>query len=77
MAICFILICATPGKELEVYTAVSQVQGVTELHSLFGEYDIIAKIQADDFDEIGNIIIHEIRYIEGVIDTKTLTGTRF
>jgi len=46
------------------------------LHALFGEYDI-AKIEAEDFESIGNIVVNKIRTIEGIIDTKTLTGTKF
>jgi len=44
---------------------------------LFGEYDLIAKIKADDFEKLGKIVVDQIRSIEGVIDTKTLTGTKF
>jgi len=47
------------------------------LHALFGEYDLIAKIEAEDFESIGNIVVNKIRTIEGIIDTKTLTGTKF
>ena len=41
------------------------------------EYDIIVKIEAEDFEKLGNIVVNSIRSIEGVIDTKTLTGTKF
>ncbi|MBN2600112.1 MAG: Lrp/AsnC ligand binding domain-containing protein, partial [Candidatus Thermoplasmatota archaeon] len=50
---------------------------IIELHPLFGEYDLIAKIEADDFESLGDIVVNKIRSIEGVIDTKTLTGTKF
>ena len=44
---------------------------------MFGEYDLIAKIEADDFEKLGEVVVSKIRLIEGVIDTKTLTGARF
>jgi uncharacterized protein with GYD domain len=44
---------------------------------LFGEYDLLAKIEGDDFENIGNIVVSKIRIIKGIIDTKTLTGTKF
>ena len=77
MAIGFVLISAAPAREQDVYNKLSKVQEIIELHPLFGEYDLIAKIKADDFDKLGNIVVSKIRYVEGVIDTKTLTGIKF
>ena len=36
-----------------------------------------AKIEAEDYEKLGSIVVNKIRVIEGVIDTKTLTGTKF
>jgi len=77
MAIGFVLISAAPAYEHEVYNKLSKVPQIIELHPLFGEYDLIAKIEADDFESLGDIVVNKIRTIEGVIDTKTLTGTKF
>jgi DNA-binding Lrp family transcriptional regulator len=77
MAIGFVLISAAPAREHEVYNKLSKVKEIIELHPLFGEYDIIAKIEAEDFEKLGKIIVEKIRSINGVIDTKTLTGTKF
>ena len=77
MAIGFVLISAAPAHEHEVYNKLSKVKEIIELHPLFGEYDIIAKIEAEDFEKLGIIIVEKIRAINGVIDTKTLTGTKF
>jgi len=75
MAIGFVLISAAPAHEHEVYTKVSKTSEVVEVHLLFGEFDLIAKIEAEDFEKLGEIILEKIRSIKGVIDTKTLTGT--
>jgi len=77
MAISFILISAAPAKEHDVYNKLSKVPEIIELHPLFGEYDLIAKIQAENFENIGNIVLNKIRTIDGIIDTKALTGTEF
>jgi DNA-binding Lrp family transcriptional regulator len=73
----FILISTVPTKEHEVYNELLKVKEIIELHPLFGEYDIMAKVEAKDPDELAQIIINKIRKIEGVTDTKTLTGVRF
>ena len=77
MAIGFVLITIAPTHEHDVSTKLSKVSEIIELHPLFGEYDLIAKIEAEDFEKLGSIVVNKIRSIEGVIDTKTLTGTRF
>ena len=75
MAIGFVLINAAPAHEHDVYNKLSKVPEIVEVHPLFGEFDIIAKIEADDFEKLGNLVVNKIRSIDGVIDTKTLTGT--
>jgi DNA-binding Lrp family transcriptional regulator len=77
MCIGFILIKAAPALEHEVYNSLLYVKEIIDLEPLFGEYDLIAKIKAEDFDKIGKIVINKIRSVRGVIDTKTLSGTRF
>jgi uncharacterized protein with GYD domain len=41
---------------------------------LFGEYDLIARVQADDEFDLTRCIVEEIRILEGIDDTKTLIG---
>ncbi len=50
---------------------------IIELHPLFGEYDLMAKIEAKNLEELTQIILNKIRKVEGVADTKTLTGLKF
>jgi len=77
VAIGFVLITIAPTHEHDVSTKLSRVSEIIELQTLFGEYDLIAKIEADDFEKLGSIVVNKIRSIEGVIDTKTLTGAKF
>ena len=76
MAIGFVLITAAPAHEHEVYNKLSKLSEIVELHPLFGEFDIISKIEAENFEKLGDIVVNKIRSIDGVIDTKTLTGTQ-
>ena len=74
MAIGFVLLHISPLHEYEVFNKLSKFHEVIELHPIFGEYDLIVKIQAEDYESIGKIVLNKIRTIEGVVDTKTLTG---
>jgi len=76
MAIGFALLSISPLKEKEVYESLENIPEVAEVHPLFGEYDILVKIKCDDIDEIGQVIIKRIRALTGIVDTKTLIGTK-
>ncbi len=75
MALGFVLVSTAPNREQEVYENLLRVPEITDLHPLFGEFDIIAKIHAADFDALGHAIVTQIRAIDGITATKTLTGT--
>lgn len=77
MAIGFVLIKTAAAAEREVFGELDELDEVQELHSLFGEFDLIAKLQADNFNKLGQVVVDKIRSIEGVEDTKTLTGIEF
>lgn len=77
MAIAFVLIHVSTLRGSEVFNKLSKIPEIIELHSLFGKYDIIAKIEAKDNESIGEIVIHKIRTIDGILYTSTLTGLKF
>ncbi|AKG90700.1 AsnC family [Geoglobus ahangari] len=77
MALGFVLIKVMPRKEREVYEKLLKLDEVEELYPLFGEYDLIAKISVKDFEELSEVVVKKIRSIDGVIETKTLTGAKF
>ena len=49
-----------------------KIEEIAELYPLFGEYDLIAKVEADTFEAIGEVVVAKIRSIKGVKATKTL-----
>jgi len=50
------------------------IEFVTARWMLFGEYDLIARVQAEDEFLLTRCIVEEIRMIDGIDDTKTLIG---
>lgn len=76
MAIGFALLSISPLHEKEVFKAIRIMPEIEEVHPLFGEYDILVKIKATDIDQIGNVVIKKLRSLKGVVDTKTLIGTK-
>jgi DNA-binding Lrp family transcriptional regulator len=76
MATGFALLSISPLHEKSVYENLSRIPEVVEIHPLFGEYDILVKIDCPDVDSIGGVVINKIRATKGVVDTKTLIGTK-
>lgn len=77
MAIGFVLINVDTGREREVYESLMSTDEVREVHPLFGEHDLIAKVEASSFDELSEIVVNSVRGLDGVTETKTLTGAKF
>ncbi len=74
MAIGFVLITTEPGQEKMVRGKLEEIELVTSGWMLFGEYDLIARVQADNEYDLTRCIVEEIRPMEGIVDTKTLIG---
>ncbi|MDP6234846.1 MAG: Lrp/AsnC ligand binding domain-containing protein [Candidatus Poseidoniaceae archaeon] len=74
MAIGFVLITTKPGFESKVRKSLDDIKFVTDRWMLFGEYDLIARVQADDEFDLTRCIVEEIRVLDGIDDTKTLIG---
>jgi DNA-binding Lrp family transcriptional regulator len=77
MTLAFILISTAPRKEHEVYNELLKIPEIIELHPLFGDYDLIARVEVPDLDTLAHTVVDKIRKIEGITDTKTLTGSKF
>ena len=41
---------------------------------LFGDHDLIVKLEADDLATIAKAVVENIRAFAGVVNTKTLAG---
>lgn len=76
MATGFALLSISPLYEKAVFESLKNVPEIIEIHPLFGEYDILVKIEGTDIDAIGEVVIKKIRSLKGVVDTKTLIGTK-
>ena len=74
MAVGYVLINVAPGKEHEVYLAVKDMQNVADATLLFGDHDLIVKLEADSLATIAKSVVEAIRQVPGIIDTKTLAG---
>jgi len=70
----YILINCEIGSEEEVITALKNVNGIKEVHGTFGAYDILAKIESPQVEDLRETITWKIRKIDKIRSTLTLMG---
>ena len=62
----FVLIEAEVGRGPEVVTALKKIEGVTAADLVSGPYDVIAVVEGERLDEIGDIVAGKIQPVPGV-----------
>jgi DNA-binding Lrp family transcriptional regulator len=73
MAVAFVLVKARPGHERGVRDSLARLPGIVELHSIFGEHDLLAKVEAPDYDALGRLVSKQVRVQPGIEATHSLT----
>lgn len=68
----FVQVKTELGQAYEVADRVIEAEGVSEVYSISGHYDLMLKCHLDDGIDLGHFVTHEIQTIEGVKDTFTL-----
>lgn len=72
MPIAFILINTKSGSEGEVLQSLREIEGVREAYSVYGVYDVVAKIEATSMDKLRDIVTFKIRRLSIVRTTLTM-----
>jgi DNA-binding Lrp family transcriptional regulator len=65
----YVLIQTEAGKAAAVAAALRAVPGVSETASLAGPYDVIARAQAPDIDELAKLVTTRVQAVDGVTRT--------
>jgi len=72
MTLVYVLIRAEHGKEGLVKNALSKFDEITEIHEVFGRYDILAKVQTENTEKFRRFIKNKVRILEGIKSTEPL-----
>ena len=71
MARAYVLATANPGEVQETLEHILKVEGVLSAETVIGPYDLIALVQAADFDQLGRLVVGKIQEIGGITSTLT------
>lgn len=69
----YILIQTEVGKAATVAEAIAGISGVTLAEDVTGPYDVIARVEAANVDDLGRLVIARLQDVPGI--TRTLTCT--
>lgn len=72
MPLAYVLINVETGSDEEVLEGLKKVEGVVEAHTVYGVYDIIAKIEAGTMDKLKDIVAWEVRRLKNIRSTLTM-----
>ena len=72
MASAIVLINTDAGGEDEVFEKLKNMSEVTEVHVVYGVYDVVVKVEADSMDKLKDFVTNTIRKLPKVRSTLTM-----
>lgn len=67
----FILMETAVGKNKEVVASLKQLKGIQSVDSVTGPYDVIAIVEAENLNDIGDLVTKKIHPVAGISRTVT------
>ncbi len=67
----FVLIETAVGRSKEVVTTLRKLEGVNSVDTVTGPYDIIAIVEGETLNDIGDLVTGKIHPIAGISRTVT------
>ena len=72
MPLAFVLINTEMGTIGDVLKELTNIEGVKEAYSLYGVYDVVAKVEAGNMNDLKDIVTWRIRRLNKVRSTLTM-----
>jgi DNA-binding Lrp family transcriptional regulator len=76
MKAAFVLVRCDLGRIEEVANLIMEIEGVSEVHSVTGPWDLLVKLYADSYDAFGDVIPDQLQKVPGIRDTETMLAFR-
>lgn len=76
MVTAIVLLSTERDRVNAVAEALVDLDGVGEVHSVAGRYDLVTILRVPDNEALADLVTGRIRQIEGITDSETLIGFR-
>jgi DNA-binding Lrp family transcriptional regulator len=72
MVTAYVLLKVRAGSERDVVNRLESVKEVAEVKELYGDWDVIAKLELEKLEQLDKIITEKVRATEGIKDSSTM-----
>lgn len=72
----FILLKVEPGHLRRVADVLEELEICSEIYSIAGDYDLLAKVYVESFDELADLIVDRFQAIPHLRDTRSILTFR-
>ena len=72
MTMAYLLINSELGSDVEIISILRSIDCVNEVNGVYGAYDILAKIESENYEKLTEVITTKIRKTTNVRSTLTL-----
>ena len=71
-----VLIRAEPSSLPKTAQRLAEIDGVTEVYSVSGDWDLVAIVKVPEYDQIAHVVTEVFPTVPGLQRTQTLTAFR-
>lgn len=71
-----VLVRAEPSLVPQVAQRLAEIEGVTEVYSVSGDWDLVAIVRVPEYEMIASVVTETFPTVQGIQRTQTLTAFR-
>ncbi len=68
----FVEIKCALGRTYAVASALAEAEIASEIYSIAGHYDVLAKFYVPKDTDVGRFVGEKVQVIDGIVDTRTI-----
>jgi DNA-binding Lrp family transcriptional regulator len=76
MITAIVLIKAEPRSIPQCATRLAGLEGVSQVYSVSGEWDLVAIVEVTDYEGVATVVTEHVTTVPGIRSTQTLTAFR-
>ncbi|GAA2036123.1 Lrp/AsnC ligand binding domain-containing protein [Yaniella flava] len=76
MVTAFVMIKTDTNRIPEIANDLADKEGITQVYSVTGHWDLIAMVRVREFDQLEDVISDRLSKVSGIRDTETLLAFR-
>jgi DNA-binding Lrp family transcriptional regulator len=71
-----VLLNVERGKINEVAGVLAEMEGISEVYSVAGQYDLVAVLRIPDNEALAELVTNKMLLVDGINDSETLIAFR-